>query len=133
MAAKEPTNQDHHTVTTVLGIEVEVDDLGRHHQNDATIQRTKEPDDLELLVKNVTMKTTKRRWGRHALPAGFASRQYPKVSNYLMTSKSMMDLRSHNHGFQTIRRNQGNSNAKLIVTPHRCSKVMVKQTRRRNN
>jgi hypothetical protein len=32
-----------------------------------------------------------------------------------------------------IRRNQGNSNAKIIVTPHRCSKVMIKQTIRRNN
>jgi hypothetical protein len=32
-----------------------------------------------------------------------------------------------------IRRNQGNSNAKFVIAPHRCSKVMVKQTRRRNN
>jgi hypothetical protein len=36
-------------------------------------------------------------------------------------------------GSKNIRRNQENSNAKLTVTPHRCSKVMVKQTRRRNN
>jgi hypothetical protein len=34
---------------------------------------------------------------------------------------------------KNIRRNQGNSNAKFAVTPHRCSKVMVKQTRRGNN
>jgi hypothetical protein len=34
---------------------------------------------------------------------------------------------------KNIRRNQGNSNAKFVVTPHRCSKVMVKQTRRGNN
>jgi hypothetical protein len=33
----------------------------------------------------------------------------------------------------TIRRNQGNSNAKFATTPHRRSKVMVKQTRRENN
>jgi hypothetical protein len=32
-----------------------------------------------------------------------------------------------------IRRNQGNSNAELTVIPHRCSKVIVKQTRRRSN
>jgi hypothetical protein len=32
-----------------------------------------------------------------------------------------------------IRRNQGNNNAKFVVTPHRCSKVMIKQTRRGNN
>jgi hypothetical protein len=35
----------------------------------------------------MTKKTTKRRWGRHALPIGFASFQYPKVSNYPMISK----------------------------------------------
>jgi hypothetical protein len=34
---------------------------------------------------------------------------------------------------KNIRRNQGNSNAKFAVTPHRCSKVMVKQTRREDN
>jgi hypothetical protein len=61
--SKGTTNQGHHAITIVLGMEVEVDDLGRRHQNDATIQRTKEPDDLELLIKHVTMKTMKRRWG----------------------------------------------------------------------
>jgi hypothetical protein len=30
-------------------------------------------------------------------------------------------------------RNQGNSNAKFATTPHRRSKVMVKQTRKGNN
>jgi hypothetical protein len=34
---------------------------------------------------------------------------------------------------KNIRGNQGNSNAKFAVTPHWCSKVMVKQTRRGNN
>jgi hypothetical protein len=34
---------------------------------------------------------------------------------------------------KNIRRNQGNSNAKFAVTPHRCSKVMVKKTRRGND
>jgi hypothetical protein len=101
IATKELTNQDHHAVTAVLGTEVEVADLGHHHLDDTTIQRTKEPGDLELLVKYATMKMTKRRWGCHALPIGFASRQYPMVSNYLMTSKSTTDLRSHSHGFQT--------------------------------
>jgi hypothetical protein len=28
---------------------------------------------------------------------------------------------------KTIRRNQGNSNAKFAITPHRCGKVMVKK------
>jgi hypothetical protein len=31
------------------------------------------------------------------------------------------------------RRNQGNSNAKFAITPHRRSKVMVEQIRKRNN
>jgi hypothetical protein len=34
---------------------------------------------------------------------------------------------------KTTRRNQGNSNAKFATTPHRRSKVMVEQTRKRNN
>jgi hypothetical protein len=34
---------------------------------------------------------------------------------------------------KTIRRNQGNSNAKFATIPHWCSKVMVKQTRKGNN
>jgi hypothetical protein len=34
---------------------------------------------------------------------------------------------------KTIRRNKGNSNAEFAITPHQCSKVMVKQTRKGNN
>jgi hypothetical protein len=34
---------------------------------------------------------------------------------------------------KTIRRNQGNSNAKFAITPHRNNKVMAKQIRERNN
>jgi hypothetical protein len=72
IATKEPINQGHHTVTTVLGIEVEVNDLGHCHQDDTVVQKTKEPDDLEPQIKHATMKMMKRRWGHHALPAGFA-------------------------------------------------------------
>jgi hypothetical protein len=75
---------------------VEVDDPKHHHQGDTT----KEPNDPELPTKHMTTNTMKRRWGRHALLIGFASRQYPKVSNYLMTNKITTDLESHSHGFQ---------------------------------
>jgi hypothetical protein len=92
----------HHAVITVLGIEVEVADLGRRHQDDTTVQKTKELDDPELPTEHMTTKMMRRRWRRHALPIGFASRQYPKVSNYPMTNKSTTDLRSHSHGFQII-------------------------------
>jgi hypothetical protein len=34
---------------------------------------------------------------------------------------------------KTTMRNQGNSNAKFATTPHRRSKVMIEQTRKRNN
>jgi hypothetical protein len=34
---------------------------------------------------------------------------------------------------ENIGRNKGNSNAKLATTPHRRSKVMVEQVRKRNN
>jgi hypothetical protein len=36
-------------------------------------------------------------------------------------------------GSKNIGRNKGNSNAKFAITPHRCSKVMVEQIRKRNN
>jgi hypothetical protein len=81
---------------------VEVADLGHHHLDDTIVPRTKEPDDPELPTEHLTMKTMKRRWRRHALPVGFASHQYPKVSNYPMINKTMMDLTSHSHGFEII-------------------------------
>jgi hypothetical protein len=56
---------------------------------------TEEPEDPGPQLRHTITKTTKRRWGHHALPIGFAPRQYPKVSNYLMISKNMMDPRSH--------------------------------------
>jgi hypothetical protein len=36
-------------------------------------------------------------------------------------------------GSQNIRGNEGNSNAKFAITPHRRSQVMVKQIGKRNN
>jgi hypothetical protein len=36
-------------------------------------------------------------------------------------------------GSENIGRNKRNSNAKLATTPHRRSKVMVEQVRKRNN
>jgi hypothetical protein len=47
-----------------------------------------------------TMRTKKQRWGRRALPTGFAKHN-PRDLNYLTTSKSMMDHRNPNHGCQT--------------------------------
>jgi hypothetical protein len=67
-------NQDHHAITAVLGIEVAVDDLERHHQGDIKVQSIKEPKDPGLPAKHMTTKMTKRRWGRHALLIGFAPR-----------------------------------------------------------
>jgi hypothetical protein len=58
----------------VLDTEVEVADLERHHLDDTIVQRTKEPDNPELPTEHMTMKAMKKRWGRHALPVGFASR-----------------------------------------------------------
>jgi hypothetical protein len=36
-------------------------------------------------------------------------------------------------GSKNTRRNEGNSNAKFAITPHRRSKVMVEQIRKSNN
>jgi hypothetical protein len=92
------TNPDHHAVTTVLGAEGGVGDLGHHHQNTTTSQGTEEPKEPSLLGKH----TTTKRWEHHALLAEFAALPYPKGSNYPMISRNMTDLRSHSHGSQII-------------------------------
>jgi hypothetical protein len=102
IATKEPISQDHHVVTIVLGTGAAVDDLEHHNQGDTKSQSIEEPKDPGLQTRRTIMKTTKRRWGHHALPTGFAPCQYPKVSNYPMISKSTMDPRSHSHGSRII-------------------------------
>jgi hypothetical protein len=91
------TSQDRLAVTTVLGAEAAISDLDCPHQSN-----TEEPKDLDLQMKNVTMKMTKKRWEHRALLAGFAPLQFPKGSSYLMISKSTTDHRNHNHGSQII-------------------------------
>jgi hypothetical protein len=61
-----------------------------------------EPEDLDLQTESMAMKTMKKRWEHRALPAGFAPRQYPKGSNYLMINKSMTDHRNYSCGSQII-------------------------------
>jgi hypothetical protein len=96
------TNPGYHAVTTILGAEVGVDDPGNHHQNTTTAESTEEPEELSLPGKCMTTKMTKKIWEHHALLAEFAALPYPKDSNYPMISRNMTDLRSHNHGSQTI-------------------------------
>jgi hypothetical protein len=96
---KAPINPDHPAVTTVLGTEAGVDDLGHHHQNITTVRGTKEPKDPSLPKEHTTTKTTKKRWERHALLTEFAAPPYLKDSNYPMISRNMTGLRSH--GSQT--------------------------------
>jgi hypothetical protein len=98
---KVPINPDHHTVTTVLGTEAGVNDLGHHHQSTTIGYGTKEPEDPSLQNRHTTTKMTKRRWECHALLAEFAEPPYLKDSNYPMTSRNMTSPRSHNHGSQT--------------------------------
>jgi hypothetical protein len=97
ITTRKHTSQGHLAVTIVLGIEVVINDLDRHHQDNM-----EEPEDLDLQTESATMKTTKRRWEHRALPAGFALHQYPRGSNYLMINKNTTDHRNHNHGSQTI-------------------------------
>jgi hypothetical protein len=99
-AKEEEAHRGHHTATTVLGTGVVVDDLDHHHQGDIKARSMEEPEGPGLPQKHMTMKTTKKRWGHRALLTEFALHQYPRVSNYPTTSKSMMDLRSHSHGSQ---------------------------------
>jgi hypothetical protein len=92
---KVPINPDHHTITTVLGIEAGVDNLGHHHQNTTTARGAKEPEDPSHSNKRTTTKMMKKKWEHHAL---LAKPPYIKDSNYPMTSRSMMGPRSRNHG-----------------------------------
>jgi hypothetical protein len=69
---KAPINPDHHAVTTVLGTEAGVNDLGHHHQNTTTTRDTKEPEDPSLPNKRTITKMTKKKWEHHALLAEFA-------------------------------------------------------------
>jgi hypothetical protein len=95
---KAPINPDHHSITTVLGIEAGVNDLGHHHQNTTTAQGTKEPEDPSLPNRRTTTKTMKKKSEHNALLAEFAEPPYLKDSNYPMTSRSMTGPRSCNLG-----------------------------------
>jgi hypothetical protein len=94
-----------------------------------------EPEDPELPPKHMTTKTMERRWGHRALLIGFAPRQYPRVSNYPMISKNMMDLGATVMALRlsTSSKNIGKQQCKLAITPHRRSKVMAEQARKMNN
>jgi hypothetical protein len=71
--------------------------LGRHKSlKHGGTRRSRSPN------KKYDYEDDKKRWGHHALPTRFTPRQYPKVSNYLMISKNMMDPRNHNHGSRII-------------------------------
>jgi hypothetical protein len=48
------------------------------------------------------MRTTKNKWGRYALPKGFAEHRYPKGLNYRTTNKNMMDHKNPSYGYQII-------------------------------
>jgi hypothetical protein len=71
IAPKECISQDHHAVTIVLDTGAVVNDLEHHHQGDIKAQSTKEPQGPDLQTRSTTTKTTKKRWGHHALPTGY--------------------------------------------------------------
>jgi hypothetical protein len=89
------TEQGHLTVTAVLGTKAANIDLDHHHQSSMG-----EAEGQDLQMKDATMKTTKKKWGHHALLVEFASLQSPRDSSYLMINKNMTDHRNHNHGLQ---------------------------------
>jgi hypothetical protein len=91
-------NQGHCAITTVLGTGVVVNNLDHHRQDDIKARSMEEPKGPGPPPRHMTMKMTKRRWGRRALLIEFAPHQYPRVSNCPMTRKSVMDPRSHSDG-----------------------------------
>jgi hypothetical protein len=48
------------------------------------------------------MKMMKKRWERHALPAGFAKHEYPRDSSYPTTSRNMTGRKNLPYGYQII-------------------------------
>jgi hypothetical protein len=66
------------------------------------IQSTHSKQKQKKIPQNLIKSWDVTRWEHRALPAGFAPRQYPNGSNYLMINKSTMDRRNHSRGSQTI-------------------------------
>jgi hypothetical protein len=102
IATKVRTSQDHHAVTTVLGIGVVADDLGHYRQGITKAQGTEEPEDPALPPRHMITKTTKKKWEHRALLAEFAPQLYLNGLNYPMNNRNTTDLRSHSHGSQII-------------------------------
>jgi hypothetical protein len=81
--------------------------------------------------KKKIMKTTKKRWARYALLAGFAERGYPKDSSCHTISKNMMGCKNPRYGYQTTWKQykyseeQERRPCKFAVTPHWRSTVLV--------
>jgi hypothetical protein len=68
------------------------------HYNSPQHQRTQRSKPPNM---HMTMKTTKRIWGCHALLTEFAEPPYPKNLNYPMISRNTTGPRSRDHGSQT--------------------------------
>jgi hypothetical protein len=52
-------------------------------------------------MKEIT-RMKKKKWGRYALPKGFAECRYPKDLSYHTTNKKMMDHKNPNYGCEII-------------------------------
>jgi hypothetical protein len=87
----------------------------------------------DMRGRNKIMRMMKKRWERSALPEGFAEREYPKDLNCHTIIKSMMGHKNLTMVIRlpisstNTRRNKSNGDAKLAVTPHRRSTVLVKR------
>jgi hypothetical protein len=95
----------HRIVATALGAVAEAKDpdlcmMMSHHDTTTVLDMGEEANDPGHPDMHMTMNTRKSRWGRHALPTGFAERNYPKDSNYRMINKSMTDSKSPSLGYQ---------------------------------
>jgi hypothetical protein len=102
IATKVCTSLDHHIVTIVLGVEAEVNDPGHHRQSTTKAQEMEEPEDQNLPIKHMIMKTMKKRWERHALLVECVPPPCPKDSNCPIISRNTTDHRSHRNGSQII-------------------------------
>jgi hypothetical protein len=107
VVTREPVSLDprskisHHASTIVLGTKAEVEDHDLCHQGATTVHDMKEADNPNIQGTHTIMRTTRKRWGRHALLTEFAGHQYPKDLSYLTINRNTMALRNLGHGYQT--------------------------------
>jgi hypothetical protein len=101
-AWKKPREKiDHHAVAAAHSKKQEPEDPGHHIRMDHRVVGTSHSKRERIRNPGHRDEQPILRWELTALHTGFAECRYPKDSNYLMTTKSMMDHLNPSRGYQT--------------------------------